>query len=98
MAFAAMLKLWMQAAVAVELVGVVLEGLKNNLWGFRCPLYCSQPDIPLILLTYLLGALCGALACFVFIRYYHQLPVFPSPAAPAVPPNQTRSRLAVYGF
>ena len=39
----------------LEAAGLLLEGLRNNLCRFRCPVYCVQPDLPLLSLTYLLG-------------------------------------------
>ena len=58
-----------------EVFGLVLEGLRNNLWGFRCPIYCAQPDLPLLALTLLLGILAGA--CLTACVFRHVLwPVY----------------------
>ena len=46
----------------LELLEFFLEGLGSNLWGFRCPVYCHQPDIPLLLLVFLIGGFSGAAA------------------------------------
>ena len=81
----------------VEVIGLALEGLRNNLWGFRCPVYCSQPDIPLLLLTFLCGTLLGAFITFTSLRHYFG-PVVSVPAAQASSFSQSRHRLTLYGY
>ena len=43
----------------LKLVSVVLQRARNNLYGWGCPLYCSQPSLSTLLLTFLLGLLLG---------------------------------------
>ena len=40
-------------------LGLIVEGLKTNLWGLGCPAWCSQPSPGLLGFVFLLGVLCG---------------------------------------
>ena len=80
----------------LEWLWFVLEGARSNLWGYRCPIYCSQPDGPLLILTFLLGALTGAGAILWFFRPWASGHISPSPLQR--PSTSTSSRrLALYG-
>ena len=63
----------------LEFLGFLLEGLGSNLWGFRCPVYCQQPDIALLLLVFLIGGFCGAAATLWTLSRLH-------------PPQEARSQ------
>ena len=54
----------MLAPLFSEVLGFFLEGTRTNLWGLRCPLHCTQFDLPAVGLTFLLGCLTGAALCF----------------------------------
>ena len=80
----------------LEWVWFLLEGAKSNLWGYRCPVYCVQPDGALLLLTFLVGVLVGAGLVFSFLR---PLTLGPPPSQPLTRPSSSASsrRLALYG-
>ena len=42
-----------------QFLAFALEGLSTNFWGYRCPVYCVQPDWALLALTFLVGFASG---------------------------------------
>ena len=48
-------------ALAGQVASLVAEGLRISLWGYRCPLYCTETNLSLIALTFLIGFLFGGL-------------------------------------
>ena len=79
----------------LEILEVFLEGLGSNLWGFRCPVYCSQPDIPLLLLVFLIGGFSGAAATlWILLRLYPPPAEGPQPRGPSS--TASSRRLALY--
>ena len=75
----------------LKLVSVVLQRARNNLYGWGCPLYCSQPSLSTLLLTFLLGLLLGLfLASFglwALWTYLSSSPVQPAPPSPGRHPG-----------
>ena len=47
---------------ALQVAEVLSEGLRSNLWGLGCLVNCQAPDLPLLALTFVLGAAAGSLA------------------------------------
>ena len=76
--------------------GVVVQGLRSNLFGLACP-FCCTPSVGTVLAAFLAGLLCGfgLLAWFVF--RFDLFPVAPaassrSPSADPVSPAVVASR------
>ena len=51
--------------LASELLGLAGEAVSSNLWGLRCPVHCTQLDLPLLLLVFILGGLGGLGVCLL---------------------------------
>ena len=61
------LKLLFMLEGLLKLVPFVLQGTRNNFYGWGCPLYCSDPNLSILALTLILGIILGfCLAAFGF--------------------------------
>ena len=56
---------------ASSVLGVLVQGLRSNLWGLACPFYCTGPSVSLALSFFLLGFLCGCGLCAWFLLRWH---------------------------
>ena len=76
-----------QAFMSPQVVlGLIVEGLKTNLWGLGCPSYCTQPSVGLLGCVFLLGWISGlgvALGFCIWLIGFpsHSLPVVLRPSA-----------------
>ena len=79
----------------LDFLEFLLEGLGSNLWGFRCPVYCQQPDFALLILVFLLGGLLGAAATLWILSRLHPFQeTQPRPRGPST--TASSRRLSLY--
>ena len=86
----------------LKVVPFVLQGARNNLYGWGCPLYCSEPSWSGLALTFLLGlflgislAILGLWALWSHLHLSSSVP--PSESPDHHPPVQSRhSALSEY--
>ena len=59
---------WFSRLSMLELsyAGLIVQGLRSNLFGPACPFYCSSPGFGALLACFLLGLVCGG----VFSTWY----------------------------
>ncbi|CAE7036869.1 Cacna1i [Symbiodinium sp. CCMP2592] len=61
---------WLKLMDFVSGLRLVQGAISSNFWGLGCPLYCTQPSVALLLLTFVIGLLSGlclaAYLCFHF--------------------------------
>ena len=83
-----------------EVLALVSEGVKTDLWGLRCPVHCQGTTWSALALSFLLGFICAA--CLVSVIIYsiffresriHRL----SRARVLESPSPGAARLALYG-
>ena len=73
-----------------QVVPVLLQGARNNLYGWGCPLYCVEPSWSILLLTYFFGLLCGiSLSLLTIWTLWTYLALPASSSAPARPERQS---------
>jgi len=87
-----------------SLVGILVQGLRTNLFGLACPFYCQGPSLGLAISSFLLGFLLAlALVAWILIRFDF-VPITPSsypsqsPSSANPAPPLGRARAALQGY
>ena len=66
--------------------GLVVQGLRSNLFGLACPFYCASPGIGALLACFLSGLLCGfGLGAWLIFRF----DLFPVVSSTSAPPGSS---------
>ena len=66
-------------------LGLVVQGLRTNLFGLGCPFYCTSPSVGALAASFLLGLVLGVGLCAWLLYRFDFVPVFTSASSTPVP-------------